>query len=113
MEIKIKKLDETEVIIKMRRPTGSEVKQIRNKLGDMHKQAKKQDDEMSGFQGVWNYMEFIDEITLKCAYLDGKHIDMKFLDGLEQDQKEKLTSIVGIAALGELDFSKLLGKPLN
>lgn len=113
MEIKIKKLDGSEVTVKMRQPLGNEVKAIRNKLGEMHQKAKNKEDDISEFQGVWDYMDFIDEITLKCAYLEGKNIDLKFLDSLEQDQKEKLTSVVGIAALGELDFSKLLGKQLN
>ncbi len=119
MEIEIKKLDESKVKIRMRLPLGKEVKQIRNKLGEMHKKAKKakeessDDKEMSEFQGIWDYMEFIDKITIKCAYLEGKNIDIDFLDNLEQDQKEKLTSVVGIAALGESDFSKHLGKQLN
>ena len=41
MEIEIKKLDESKVKIKMRLPLGSEVKAIRNKLGEMHQKAKK------------------------------------------------------------------------
>lgn len=109
MEIKIRKLDESEVTVRMRHPTGEQVIQVRNKLAEMHKKAKK-DQELDG---LIEFLKFQDDIVCTCVYLDGKNINLKFLNGLEQDQKEKMTSVVGIDALGELNFSKLLGKQPN
>ncbi len=108
-EIKIKKLDDSEVTVRIRQPTGEQVKKIRNKLAEVHKKAKAEKE----IDGLNEFLEFQDKVTCECAYMDNKNIDMKFLDSLEQDQKEKLTSIVGVAALGELNFTKLLGKQLN
>ena len=107
MQIKIKTSEDEEKVVSMRQPKGKEVWAIREKLTELQEKSK-EGKEMSILIG---YLKFIDEISVKCGKIDGKPLTLDFLDDLPQDQKEKITSVVGYAAFGELDFTKLFGKP--
>lgn len=109
MQIKIKTVEGEEKVVDMRQPTGREVKQIRNKLVEIQKKAEK-DQEITG---IVFYLDYLDSIAVKCGKVNGEPLTIEFLDDLPQNEKEKVTSIVGVAAFGELDFSKLFGKQLN
>ena len=107
MQIKIKNVEGKELTVDMRHPTGREVKKVRKELISIQEKAEKDGE----IKGLINYLDFLDNIALECVTLDGKKISIDFLDDLPQDQKEKITSIVSIDAFGELDFTKLFGKP--
>ena len=94
--------------VKMRHPSGKEVKAVRQKLVEMQEKGKEEKGEV---KVITQYLEFIDKIAIKCAKIDDKKITMDFLDSLPQDQKEKITSVIGYDAFGELDFTRLFGKP--
>lgn len=86
----------------MRQPTGKEIRQVRQKLADAEKKVEKGENKVEALN---KYMEYLDEISAKCANMK---VD-ELLD-LPNDVKEKFTSVVGVAAWGEMDFSKLFEK---
>ena len=107
MQIKISNVEGKELIVDMKHPTGRQVKKVRKELISIQDKATKDGE----IKGLIDYLDFLDKIAIECATMDGKPITIEFLDDLPQDQKEKITSIVSIDAFGELDFTKLFGKP--
>ena len=109
MEIKVKSVEGKEITVDMVHPTGRQVKKVRRELVAIQEKAEKDKE----IRGLMEYLNFLDTVAIDCATIEGKKITMDFLDNLPQDEKEKITSVVGIDAFGELDFTKLFGKRLK
>ncbi len=93
--------DDGEKEIDMKNPKKKHVKKLWSKLKDIQKSDKK--------EYAIKFNDFLEERDKIAMELSG--ITLKEWDELEVQEAEKISGIVGSAAFGELDFSKLFGKP--
>ena len=93
--------DNGEREIDMKNPKKKHVKLLWKKLKEIQQGDKK--DYAILFN---NFLEERDKIAMELS-----GITLKEWDELEVQEADKISGIVGSAAFGELDFTKLFGKP--